>query len=364
MNIVSKSRATDLKQFLSEASWGKARWVPLSQDASTRHYIRLIKDNGQSAMLMDAPPFEKPPCPPEASDAERRTLGWNALSRLAGSRVEGFTAIADYLRGRGFSAPEIYAHDAHNGFALIEDFGMDREFARLIERGKENESVLYKNAASLLAELHSQPAPKKVDQWPILEFDGLALKSNADLFVKWVPQLDASIHIRRDQMARWETELAALIEAALSFPREFCLRDFHAENLLWLPSRSGLARIGVLDFQDAINGWDGWDMAMLVQDARRHVSRQARQGAIKTYLDRTGKNAEDFETRLAILGTLNALRITGLFARLKVQDNKAKYLEFMPRQKEILAENLAHTACSGMAALIHDIAPSFLTASL
>ena len=155
----------------------------------------------------------------------------------------------------------------------------------------------------------------------------------------------------------WEEVQGGLIDNAMSFPREFQLRDYHAENLLWLPQREGVARVGLLDFQDAVKGWDAWDMAMLTQDARRAVSHQAAESAITRYLDLTGKTREAFDERLAVIGTLNALRITGLFARLIKRDNKPRYLDFLPRQQMLLARNLQHPATRDVARFVREVAP-------
>ena len=143
----------------------------------------------------------------------------------------------------------------------------------------------------------------------------------------------------------------------MAFPREFQLRDYHAENLLWLPNRDGVARVGLLDFQDAVNSWDAWDLAMLTQDARRAVSKDASEAAITTYLDLTGKDRESFDERLAVIGTLNALRIIGLFARLMKRDGKPRYNDFMPRQQMLLAKNLGHPATRDLALFVRDVAP-------
>lgn len=353
----SDSRLAEIDRFLANTGWESANRAQLGQDASTRRYFRLIQATGQTALLMDAPSVESAPCPPEADEATRLEMGWNAASRLAASRIDAFTAIAEYLRNRGFSAPKVLLEDAQVGFALIEDFGLDREFARLIARGEQSETKLYAAAASAMAALHAEPAPKQIRDWPILDYDALALRVNADIFPEWLPQLEPDMHFTSAHLPQWEHERDALIEHAMTFPRDFGLRDYHAENLLWLPDRDGHARVGLLDFQDAVNGWDGWEMAMLVQDARRTVSHEASEAAITAYLDATGKTRQAFDTRLAVLGALNALRITGLFARLPVRDKKPRYLDFMPRQQYLLAQNLRHPACAGMAALVRDTAP-------
>lgn len=352
-------RQTQLDQFLARAGWGDAAMAWLGQDASTRRYARLTSRGGGTAMLMDAPRVEDDPCTPEMSADERQRLGWNAMTRLAASRVDAFVLVADHLRDAGLRAPEILAHDAELGFALLEDFGEQREFARLIERG-EAEVPLYTQAARDLAKLHRHPKPnvleKDGEQWPILTFDEIALRANADLYADWVHRYDDRARMSDADRIRWEAARDALIEQASSFDREFTLRDYHAENLLWLPD----GQIGLLDFQDAVLGWDAWDLAMLTQDARRTVSEAATTAALKTYLDESGKDDAGLQERLAVIGTLNALRITGVFARLVTRDGKPRYRQFMDRQQLMLARNLKHPAAAQMRAFIAETAPFIL----
>ncbi|NBC21185.1 MAG: phosphotransferase [Alphaproteobacteria bacterium] len=366
MAFNSDLRDESIAAFLHAAGWASAERISLGQDASTRRYERLHREDGATAILMDAPPVEAAPCPPGADEDTRRQLGWNAMTRLAASRVDAFVALAGELSARGLSAPDIYAHASDDGLALIEDFGHAREFARLIERGQIEEKAAYAVAAEALAHLHRAQRPDLArghgETWTLQEFDALALETNAALFAEWLPRLDSRLRMTDRTRARFDTALDGLIQQALSFPRAFTLRDYHAENLIWLGARDGIARVGLLDFQDAVIGWDAWDMAMLVQDARRHVSREAREAAIRHYLDATGTHAAALDERLAVIGALNALRITGLFARLVHRDGKPRYLDFLPRQQAHLAANLAHPALFEMRAVIGETAPFILEA--
>lgn len=350
MALSSDQRLHEIDSFLAlqADAWVNAHRHALSQDASTRRYTRLICEDGASALLMDAPRIEDDPCPPEAGAGQRRQMGWNALSRLAASRVEAFVLVSDYLRSLGLRAPEIIAFDARLGLALIEDLGEGREFARLIEAGAADEVTLYTRAAAELARVQAAPVPRRLEReghsWPILDFDDTALAANADLFADWVP-VEAGFsplagHARRE----WEEVRDELIACAAGFGRVFTLRDYHAENLLWLPDGS----VGLLDFQDAVAGWDVWDMAMLIQDARRNVSAEASEAAITCFLDLTGSDRKGFDERLAVIGTLNSLRIAGVFSRLRHRDGKDRYRLFQPRQYAILNRNLSHQALAGM----------------
>ena len=357
MGFDTAGRTAEIDTFLAHAGWDDAARLPLGQDASTRRYIRLVKPDGRRAMLMDAPRIESEPCPPDADDATRIAMGWNASTRLAASRVDAFVLISEYLRRRGFRAPEVLAHDSTLGFALIEDFGENREIARQIEAGGVGEHTAYVKAAGILAALHREDAPglltNGADIWPILDFDRLALSSNADLYADWLRAERGGGPLEGAERTEWEKVRDDLIALAMEFPRTLTLRDFHAENLLWL----GNGDIGLLDFQDAVRGWDAWDMAMLTQDARRAVSPEVAEAAIRHYLDETGKSREAFDERLAVIGALNALRIAGVFSRLQHRDGKPRYGLFQPRQFSVLAKNLSHPALKDMNAFVRRTTP-------
>jgi N-acetylmuramate 1-kinase len=358
-------RDGEIAEFLARSGWGEAVRTPLNPDASTRRYERVRRKGGETAMLMDAPLRETAPCPPHASDAERLALGWNAISRDAASRVEAFAAIAEYLASLGLGAPRILAVDIERGLALVEDLGDDL-FAEVIRNGGD-EDALYAAAGEVLATVHRAEPPASLPhpggRWPILAYDELALRANTDLFVEWMPRRDLDFRMSDAVRLRWERMRDRLIDQAESFPRALILRDPHAENLLWLPQREGLRRIGLIDFQDAVLGWGEWDMSMLLHDARRDVSPAARVSAIRTYLDGVGAARETFDERLAVLGVMNIMRIMGIFARLVIRDGKPKYDSFQPRLRRLLAESLRHPAVREAEDFVQAAAPHLLAAA-
>ena len=357
------TRSEALARLLRETGFADAERAPLAGDASTRRYERLMLSD-RRAILMDAPPSsESAPCPPGATPAERRTMGWNATSRLAASRVEAFAAVAAHLNKLGLAAPEIYALDLDAGYAIIEDLG-DALYARIIGEPGVDEAALYEEAARVLAHVHSQPVPSRFEgmpgvSWPLLDYDALALEVNADLFVEWLPRA-ADVRIDDAARAQWEKVRDGLIVRALGFPRALTVRDYHAENLLWLPEREGLRRVGLLDFQDAVRGWRAWDFSMLLHDARRDVSPAAAEAAIRTYLDATGASEAEFRRELAVLGAINTMRILGIFSRLTGRDGKVRYMTFMPRVWGHLARTLEHPALEDARTFVHAVARPYL----
>jgi aminoglycoside/choline kinase family phosphotransferase len=330
--------------FLAKAGLSGAERRPLPGDASTRRYERLIRADGPSLMLMDAPPAaESTPAGPDASHAERHAAGYNALARLAAGRVDAFVATAGFLRSRGMSAPEIIALDAAQGLAVTEDLG-DGVYARLIETG-EDERALYFAAVEALARLHNEAPPAVLSakglDWPLLVYDDLALKTGADLFVEWLPKFDPRVQLDDAAMADWEAAWAPIRARAEAGANVFAHRDYHAENLLWLPDREGVARVGMVDFQDAVRAHPSWDLHSLLQDARRDVSLELEAAALEHYFVlRPGVDREAFLEDYAALAALNEARIIGIFSRLIVRDGKPRYREFMPQLWKQLGRNL------------------------
>jgi len=353
-------RTIDRADFLAEAGWADAVARPLAGDASTRRYERLER-NGAVAVLMIAPPgAEEPACPPAASPQDRARLGYNALARLAGPNLDAFTTLARALRGAGLSAPEIYAADARAGFALIEDLG-DALFARIA--APDNEETLYRSAVdALIALREAAPEPPRTDDYVMLDYDAAALAAEASLLVDWYWPLrkgePAPAGARSDLAACWETVIARLQP-----PHSFVMRDYHAENLLWLSRREGYRRVGVIDFQDALYGSSAYDVVSLLEDARRDVAPAFAEAVLRYYAERAagtgGFDAEAFASDYAILAAQRNAKILGIFARLAERDGKPRYLDWLPRVEGHFRRDLARPGMEPLKAFFARALPEF-----
>lgn len=332
-------REDKLQAFLADADWSAARRAPLAGDASTRKYERLEGPNGR-AVLMDAPPSaEAPACPPGASVNERQKLGYNAIARLAGPDSGPFLALSNLLNRAGLSAPKVLASDLGNGFLLLEDLGDDL-FARVIGQGA-GEVELYRAAVDVLAALHQLDIPHSLsipgrDDYVLGTYDQAALTIEVELLIDWFWPLvlgtDPSPAARRRYLDAWEDVWPAMQDDE----PVLVLRDYHAENLLWLGERKGPARVGLIDFQDAVLGARAYDLVSLLEDARRDVSRELAEDMIAYYCSaaKTGSPSFDaigFRRSYAALGAQRNAKIIGIFARLSRRDGKPSYLKLLPR---------------------------------
>ena len=340
--------------FLKAAGLDDAERLALPGDSSTRRYERLTPATGPTLMLMDqAPAAESPPCDPSWSPDQRRAAGWNAVARLSAGRIEAFAAVAAHLKALGLSAPDLPALDAANGLAVLEDFG-DELFARVIADGAD-ETPLYLAAIEALATLHDAGDPPAVlngpgGDWPLLTYDETALQGGADLFVDWLPKLDDRVRFDDAAVADWREAWAPIVASGAYGASVMAHRDYHAENLIWLPERQGAARVGMIDFQDAVRAHPSWDLHSLLQDARRDVSPALEAQALDRYFAlRPGVDRAAFMADYAGLAALNQARIIGIFARLIARDGKPRYARFLPRMWRHLNANLEQPALAPVA---------------
>jgi N-acetylmuramate 1-kinase len=293
--------------FLEAAGWGGAAILPLAGDASFRRYFRVV-DGTRVAVLMDAPPPHEDPRP--------------------------FIRIAEYLTGIGLAAPRIFARDLDHGLLLIEDFGSDR-MREAVDADLSREGEIYRAVVDVLMELHRhQPAvglkPHGLQHW----------LDEVTLFTSWYGPA-VGLELDRDSfLAAWHEVLAPVDAQGQTVTQ---LRDYHAENIMLIEGANGMARFGLLDFQDALLGHPAYDLVSMLQDARRDVSPAVERAQLIRYMTETRQGPE-FESAYWALGAQRNTRILGVFVRLWQRDNKPHYKQFQPRMWGLLERDLAHSA--------------------
>ena len=319
-------RAAKAEAFLVRYHWGKARRAPLAGDASNRRYDRLIDiKTGQSAVLMDAPPEQ-------------------------GEDVRPFIRIARHLKQLGLSSPSILAEDTQNGFLILEDLG-DALYSKVIPKDPGLERLLYETATDVLVSLHAAPmiALDAYDPPMMAQMSGLAYRKYAAF--SETPQ-------NADAEDRFVASFADLLRRTVTGPSVLIQRDYHADNLLWLPKREGVARVGLLDFQDAMAGHPAYDLVSLLQDVRRDVSAEIENAMIARYVAATSVDPNAFRETYNVLGAQRAMRILGVFARLGKEYGRPHYVDMIPKVWNILNENLRTPALAPIAQMVLEAVPA------
>jgi len=311
-------RARRRRKMLASVGWAEADFAPLAGDASFRSYQRLSQ-GGETRVLMDAPPPQED--------------------------VRPFVAVANWLRQHGYSAPEILAVDDEAGYLLLEDLG-DGLYIHDILAGAD-ETTLYAAAIEVLADYQGREASPGIKP-----YSTEVLIQEARLFTDWYMPYATSGPLDDNRIEEYEALWHRALSQALDVGNPvMVLRDYHAENLIWLPERSGLARVGLLDFQDALFGSMAYDLASLLKDIRRVVSPDVAEQMLKRYLAHpiaAGLDTEEFRRAYAVIGAQRNTKIIGIFTRLSQRDGKHVYLDYLPRLWQLLADDLAHSALADL----------------
>lgn len=312
----TQARELHIQDFLATHGWKGCRRTPVKGDASFRRYERLYQ-NDSSAILMDAPPGHED--------------------------VRPFIAIGRFLLSHHFSAPEIYAEDVEHGFLLLEDFGDNVYSAILAESaalsGRFSEEELYRHAVEVLVELHKIPPPAH-----LAPYDEARLLKEALAMSEWY--LPVIIHdakhlkeAKEEYLALWQ----GILSETQDLPDVLVMRDYHSPNLMWLPERQGIRKVGLLDFQDAVAGSPAYDLVSLLSDARRDVNPELAATLLKHYLStEPGVNRDAFLASYAILGAQRNLKIIGFVTRKLYSENNPAYLHLFPRMWRYLEQDLKH----------------------
>jgi tRNA threonylcarbamoyl adenosine modification protein YjeE len=332
-------RVLAIRDFLTGAGYAQARRRFLTGDASLRAYEAIYPEDGVRKILMDWPPLPEGPAVLDGKPYPK-------VAHLA-ENAYPFVAIGNVLRANGFAAPEIYDVDYDQGILLIEDLGsggvLDDEGQAIAER--------YRESVACLAHLHSLSIPQDIRVTESLvhhipDFDRTAMKMEVrlvlDWHLPWKRGTAASNAEREEYLAIWD----GLIDELDSVEKNLLLRDFHSPNIIWREQETGIRRIGLIDFQDAMIGPTSYDLASIVQDARVTIEPVLFQQLMDDYLSL--RRAEDgfdeakFLKSWSIMSAQRNCKLAGLWVRLMQRDGKPGYMKHMPRTLSYLKVAMAH----------------------
>lgn len=269
-----------------------------SADASFRRYFRVTY-NGQTAIVMDAPP-------------EREN-------------VLPFIKIAELLGQAGVHTPRVMAQDLSQGFLLLSDLGDESYFQVL---NFENAEAMYTDAAQALLSLQAIPVASAA----LPPYGAGLLWEELALFRDWFLQRHLNISLSPSQEQRLEASFQLLVESALQQPKVVVHRDYHSRNLMACEDAPG-----VIDFQDAVIGPLTYDVVSLLRDCYiRWPGDLVEQWALDYFgkwqrqSGHRGISPQMFMTWFDLMGVQRHLKAIGIFSRLNYRDHKPNYLNDIP----------------------------------
>lgn len=317
------SREDAIRHFLAAAGWAESVRDPIPGDASFRRYERLHLGE-RRAILMDAPP-------------EREN-------------TSAFVNAQRYFEHAGCRVPQVLADASVEGLLLLEDLGDDSVSLRL-KAIPGQEAAIYADAVAVLAHMAGQGLSRVASSGSsFMPYDETLLRQEVMLLAQWLLPEVLPVGIAVEAVEAYADVWDALLAGADLSPQVVTHRDYHADNLFLLPGREGMARIGLLDFQDAVLGRPAYDLVSLLEDARRDVSPNVVAACLAEFARQTGVSEDVLRREYAFYGAQRNAKILGIFTRLYRRDGKPRYLGMLPRVWRLFEQNLKHPSLAPLQA--------------
>jgi aminoglycoside/choline kinase family phosphotransferase len=267
--------------------------------------------------------------------------------------VGPFVQVANILRAAGVNVPIVHAVDRDNGFALLSDLGNSRYRDEL---AAETADRLYGDAMSALVTFQRAVDIQSCGR-PL--YGETLLRRELNLFREWFLERALGIELDAEESSLLEWTWSRLIASALEQPQVFVHRDYHSRNLMVCEARNP----GILDFQDAVVGPITYDLVSLLRDCYiswpecwvdRWVDRYLELAARCDLV--TPAEASRFRVWFDLMGLQRHLKAVGIFARLKLRDDKRGYLADIPRTLGYIKEaSRRYPEFSGFTAFLDDV---------
>jgi aminoglycoside/choline kinase family phosphotransferase len=307
-------RAVLAKKWLEELGYSYCLHSPIA-DASFRRYWHL--HNPKNAQI--TPPYLLMDCPPEKEDLSIFIKTQHILKKNPCWKV-----------------PTIIAEDMKQGFALIENFGEYLFSTAYQENSTYQPQDYIELALKALVGLQEKGAHTELPH-----YDDKQLQQEMDLFIPWFVEAFCDYSLTPSEQSTIAECEKQLIDNMLNQPQVIVHRDYHCRNLMLVPATENALTIstyslGVLDFQDALNGAITYDAVSLIKDCYWKLSPQEQTRLLHDYWKNLqGKinqlpDWERFQKDFHFSGIQRHFKVLGIFSRLALSYNKPHYLDHLP----------------------------------
>ena len=275
---------------------------PASSDASFRRYFRAFLAD-TTYIVMDAPPGKED--------------------------VRPYLKVTGLLEPLGVHVPHVHEQDVAQGLLLLEDLGTTPYLSRL--SAGDDPEPLYADALATLARLQADGAAASLELPP---YDRAELLRELALMPEWFLGRHLGLAADAREAAPLQAAFEFLISEALAQPAVFVHRDYHSRNLMHTQDGNP----GVIDFQDALRGPIGYDLASLLKDCYIAWPRARVLDWVEAYRQRlrasgalAGVSAAQLLRWFDLIGVQRHVKVLGIFCRLWYRDGKPGYLSDLPR---------------------------------
>lgn len=308
--------------------------TPLAGDASNRRYFRieLTGPSVRSVILM------------QLAEAEAFKQSEEAVSGATHHVTElPFLNILSHLSKAGLSVPRLYHYDQVTGLLYLEDFGDLTLSDACREASEEALEARYAQAVDALVKMQVK-ATSPVDPNCLAfhrSFDVPLLMWEFEHFLEYGIDVRQGVLMDDEDRRQIRGAFEKIAELLVGEPHVFVHRDYHSRNLM-----VDGARLGVIDFQDALMGPATYDLASLLRDAYIKLDEALIDRLINRYLDQMAAhrqgwtNREAFRRLFDFTSIQRNLKAAGRFVYIDRVKGNPKFLADIPRTLGYVQRNL------------------------
>ena len=296
----------------------QVRVVPLTGDASTRQYFRILRPDNPSIVLAvyDAP------------------FTFSDLPFVNVCRL--FTSIP-------LPVPAIAGHADDLGILILEDLGDVTLQAHLGVTQPTEHAALYKQAVELVFRMQRRGAELESPEFVSygIAFDRDKLMWEFNFFVKHFMEAYRGVTLPPAARDALDAEFLSIADELAGEPRVLCHRDYHSRNLM-LHNR----HLYIIDFQDARMGPDTYDLASLLRDSYIDLTDERVDELIRGYLKLGGAATAtpsaftEYKRRFDVMSVQRNLKALGTFGHQTTSRNNPVYIQYIPRTLTCVRANL------------------------
>ncbi len=296
-----------IEEWVNELGYKEHRFEVVSDDASYRKYYRIILPNDKTFIIMD--------------------------SSMQVESIYPFIDISVRLLKAKVNIPRVYSQNLDHGYLLLEDLGS----THLVDILNENSyKLLYMKSIYEILKM------QEADTDGLEEYDEDFLMFEMKLMQEWY--LDKYLWITLDEKEQEELDnvLELIKDEVLSQPQGYFVhRDFHSRNIMF----AGRGKVSVIDYQDARVGAITYDLASLLKDVYVRFDREKILELVLEFKELKGGELkevsdEQFIRWFDFMSIQRHLKILGIFARLKIRDNKPAYINDIPMTLKYIKETI------------------------
>jgi len=338
LQIKALQLSVKIRTFLNQNWQTNIERRPLQGDASTRSY-EFVSDGNERRILMNAP---RQPDGPIIADGKP----YSQIAHLA-EDVSAFVGVGKILADAGLRVPSIYGQNLSEGFLLLEDLGSEV----IIDANRHPIADRYLASAAMLADFHLKDCPREImlddgSKHIVPDYDRGAMLIEVDLLAKWYAPRFKGASLTQTEIKGFSAIWNKLIDSLATSEMKIAMRDFHSPNIIWREAEAGHQKVAVIDFQDAVIGPSAYDLASLAQDARVDISQELETRVVDHYCalrnEASGFDEARFRQDYAVMASLRATKILGIFVRLDERDQKPIYLKHLPRMQDYIKRSMNH----------------------